>query len=703
MSIFQKTAAEQRRIDDFKNKLQQSISKLEPYSEQIDFTELKRLLKSFNAQVEDFYRSDRKLNIGVIGQVKAGKSTFLNTLLFDGNDVLPSARTPKTAVLTMIEYSENNCIEVDFYDREDWQLLEEYSLTDIADNEHEAAREIMKLANANGVDPYKYIGTGSDTVEFESADELMGKLNDYVGENGKITPFVKNVTIRINKPELEEISVIDTPGLNDAIASRTDKTREFMEKCDIVFFLSRTSQFLDAVDMQLVSRQLPQKGVENLILIGSQFDGGILDELKKTRSLSVSAENIRQKQTEHAADIIRLNQNERIAEARFMEACRNPIFISSLMYNASKKESSDYSKTEDFYVKKLNKFKELDDESTRAGILRSIGNIDTVQEKFGRIIAQKDATLQDKASHIVPNAKKEYAAVLQEITRSTRNTLTLLQTSDKESIIKQRKLVQSQISEIKLSLETILGELLISLESCKSDCMRKLRNNARDNSRIEERQGTEWHTGSHTVGRKHFLFWSWGGHTEHYSYSTTYTYLAASDALENVRNFGYDACSDIEDSFVRAVDIRSTKKRLIDTILQNFDTSDESFDINSFKQIVSKTMNQLEFPTFKLDVSSYLGSISSKFSGEIKDSRGRSDLKKTLADVMEGLFNEVSNRFTSEVASFRGKIEAMKSNFEITLLENINDEYDKLQAQFEDKENEIEKYTRALNLLQEIQ
>lgn len=702
MAIFQKTADEQRRIDDFRSRLEQTIEALRPCGEQIDFSGLERLLDSFNAQIDDFYRSDRKLNIGVIGQVKAGKSTFLNTLLFDGSDVLPSARTPKTAVLTMIEYSENNCLEVDFYDREDWQLLEEYSLTDIADNEHEAAREIMKLASANGIDPYKYIGTGSAAVEFGSADELMGKLNDYVGENGKITPFVKNVTIRINKPELEEISVIDTPGLNDAIASRTDKTREFMEKCDVVFFLSRTSQFLDAVDMKLVSRQLPQKGVENLILIGSQFDGGILDELKKTRSLSVSAENIRQKQTEHAADIIRLDPNGRIAEIRFAEACRNPIFISSLMYNASKKDSSDYSRTEAFYVKKLNRFKELDDESARAEILRSIGNIDTVKEKFGRIIARKDATLQDKASHIVPNAKKEYAAVLQEMTRSTRSTLTLLQTSDKESIIKQRKLIQSQISEIKLSLENVLGELLIALESCKNDCMRKLRDNARDNSRVEERQGTEWHTGSHMVGQHKFLCFKWGGHREYYNYSTTYTYLAASDALENVRNFSYDACSDIEDSFVRAIDIRSTKKRLVNTILQNFDTSDESFDINSFRHVVERTMNQLEFPTFKLDASSYLDSISSKFSGEIKDSKGRTDLQKTLADVMDGLFNDVSARFTSEVASFRGKIEAMKSNFESTLLKNINDEYDKLQAQFEDKENEIEKYAQALKLLQEI-
>ena len=137
----------------------------------------------------------------------------------------------------------------------------------------------------------------------------------------------------------------------------------------------------------------------------------------------------------------------------------------------------------------------------------------------------------------------------------------------------------------------------------------------------------------------------------------------------------------------------------LSTILENFDTSDESFDINSFRHITEKTLNGLEFPTFKLDVSSYLSSISSKFSGEITDSRKRADLQNTLAEVMDGLFNEVSNRFTSEVTLFRGKIDSMKNGFESTLLKNINDEYDKLQAQFEDKENEIARYVEALKVL----
>jgi len=39
----------------------------------------------------------RLLRLAVIGQVNAGKSTFLNTILFDGQEVLPPAATPKTA------------------------------------------------------------------------------------------------------------------------------------------------------------------------------------------------------------------------------------------------------------------------------------------------------------------------------------------------------------------------------------------------------------------------------------------------------------------------------------------------------------------------------------------------------------------------------------------------------------------------------
>ena len=43
------------------------------------------------------------LQIGIVGQVKAGKSSFLNALFFDGENILPRASTPTTAGLTILE------------------------------------------------------------------------------------------------------------------------------------------------------------------------------------------------------------------------------------------------------------------------------------------------------------------------------------------------------------------------------------------------------------------------------------------------------------------------------------------------------------------------------------------------------------------------------------------------------------------------
>ena len=53
--------------------------------------------------------------ISVCGVVKAGKSTFLNALLF-GEDILPTFATPMTAKLTFIEYTTEprNFFEVHF-------------------------------------------------------------------------------------------------------------------------------------------------------------------------------------------------------------------------------------------------------------------------------------------------------------------------------------------------------------------------------------------------------------------------------------------------------------------------------------------------------------------------------------------------------------------------------------------------------------
>ena len=110
MAIFTKDNAE---FQKFTDRVEQIIVDITEHAKEDDINGLKKLISNFKIKTEDFYRENRKLNIGVVGQVKAGKSSFLNTLLFEGQEILPKASTPKTATLTKMEYSEENIIQIE--------------------------------------------------------------------------------------------------------------------------------------------------------------------------------------------------------------------------------------------------------------------------------------------------------------------------------------------------------------------------------------------------------------------------------------------------------------------------------------------------------------------------------------------------------------------------------------------------------------
>ena len=75
--------------------------------------------------IEKIDGEDRLLQIGILGRVKAGKSSLLNALLFDGKAILPKAATPMTAALTIISYGEKLSAEVEFFKQEDIENIEQ--------------------------------------------------------------------------------------------------------------------------------------------------------------------------------------------------------------------------------------------------------------------------------------------------------------------------------------------------------------------------------------------------------------------------------------------------------------------------------------------------------------------------------------------------------------------------------------------------
>lgn len=172
--------------------------------------------------------------------------------------------------------------------------------------------------------------------------------------------------------------------------------------------------------------------------------------------------------------------------------------------------------------------------------------------------------------------------------------------------------------------------------------------------------------------------------------------------MENIRNFATEASSVAESALHHAVDIKATKQKLIRTILDNFDNSDENFDVHYFRHMVELTLNRLEFPTMKIDFNPFLNSISASFSGEVRNASERSKLKTLHFETMDKLFNTAESEFMNIVRSFADSIESMKNTFEKELLKNINDEFEILQKQFEDKEMELQNYAKVISILESI-
>lgn len=254
-----------------------------------DVAPIREVAHELVPESDELLEENRLLRLGIVGQMKAGKSTLLNLLLFDGGEVLPRAATPMTAALTHIVQSQDVDdhhaeIDVQYYRPEEWEQIRKYA----AKYREELAaggtpgeflrafHEHLAMAESLGCGVPDDMDRTAKTITVP-IDDLNEHLRSVVGAHGNLTPFVKSVTIRCGSG-FPDLDTVDTPGLNDPIVSRDRTTRKLLDKCDAVLLLSYAGSFLDSTDIELFQGSLSDRGVGRCVLIGSKFDRAVIGE-----------------------------------------------------------------------------------------------------------------------------------------------------------------------------------------------------------------------------------------------------------------------------------------------------------------------------------------------------------------------------------------------------------------------------------------
>ena len=167
-----------------------------------------------------------KLVIGVIGQMKAGKSTFLNALIFK-DEVLPAATTPMTASLSVITYGAEKKLEVEFYTSQEWAELKQFASLDISNYEEDSNQQSKIKAAQEIIAKSVKIENELPILLGTKKTDVFENLIEYVGADGNYIAITKSDRIEYPLEYLKGVEIVDTPGFNDPVVSREERTKEF--------------------------------------------------------------------------------------------------------------------------------------------------------------------------------------------------------------------------------------------------------------------------------------------------------------------------------------------------------------------------------------------------------------------------------------------------------------------------------------------
>lgn len=671
---------------------------------------LSELKRDFATRLTQIEAEGQHLSIGIMGQVKAGKSSFLNALLFDGKPILPEAATPKTANLTFITWGPKYAFTANFYTPDEWAEIERMGAGEHA--EVRTAREILAFSRQGELDVPSLLARGVQRFEQDSLEALTGLLNDYVGENGRYTALVKDTRLELPLEELRHYDVVDTPGMNDPVQSRTHKAREYMAQCHVVFFLSPCRSFFDQSDVDLLLHHLPAKGVRRMVLVGSQYDqavkrviGGIPMRAGETTSLAKVERDLAAKLVANVANCIeglaegqdRLGRTE---NARCLRTLKDPVMSSSFAHGYAHWPRERWSSAMLENHDKLSKLvhARCNGHNLTQADWDRFGNFARLTAAYQSVREERLAILRETRENLVPNTLNQYRERLQALAEAVDSRAEKLRKGEASELERQQESQADQIKRIGTRLTDVLGTTRSEALRVSHELSAELRIRITDFTRLQTRTGTEYEERSREVSSSTWYKpWTWGNTTTVYhTVATNYEYLAAADAIEQVIDYGRESAARLQRAFNGIVSMADLRLKLKQALLAELDTGSPGFNPAEFRTTFEGTLRRLVLPDLELDLGDHGTEISACFNDKVRDDSEMDKLRQALQGALTNLFTRLSAEFERKVANLCQQLDDIGARLEEELARDLRSELDRLRAAYADKEKELAHYDELL-------
>ena len=211
--------------------------------------------------------------VSVTGVINAGKSSMLNALL--DFSVLGTSNIPETANLTLLKYGEKSGAKIKFYNENEMQIL---GFSD------KFKDEIAKFK-----------------AEFGDKNIEISELINYTSAKNEISKYIKMIEMSLNSDILKDnISIVDTPGLDDTVVLREELTKNFMYESDAIIHLMNASQSSTKKDMSFIVDTLKNSKNNSLMVVLTHAD--LLSDKDLTDALKYTRKSIQEELSEYEFD-----------------------------------------------------------------------------------------------------------------------------------------------------------------------------------------------------------------------------------------------------------------------------------------------------------------------------------------------------------------------------------------------------------------